>query len=234
MRRLPRPRLLPALIGTLALLLCLKLGGLGAAAVEILFAGPRTLVAPAQAVAAPAAAQPATGAPQPAEPVRPGPPQAASRPNPPAPRAESGTPECEVPPTAAAERALLEALRARRLELDRREQSVADREVVLAAAERRLTERVDALAALQRTLESAEQARTEREESGWKQMVKLYEGMRPRDAATIFDELDMPVLVQILHRMGERKAAPVLGAMRPDRARVVTAELARHRAPPGP
>ena len=100
----------------------------------------------------------------------------------------------------------------------------------MAAAERRLAERVEALAALQARLEAAEQARSEREEAGWRQMVKLYEGMRPRDAAAIFDELEMPVLVQILARMGERKAAPVLGAMRPDRARLVTAELARQRA----
>lgn len=63
-------------------------------------------------------------------------------------------------------------------------------------------------------------------------MVKLYEGMRPRDAAMIFDDLDLPVLVQILDRMGERKAAPVLGAMKPERARTITAELARHRARP--
>jgi flagellar motility protein MotE (MotC chaperone) len=62
--------------------------------------------------------------------------------------------------------------------------------------------------------------------------VKLYEGMRPRDAAAIFDDLDMPVLVQLIDRMREAKAAPVLGAMRPERARLLTAELARHRARP--
>ena len=63
-------------------------------------------------------------------------------------------------------------------------------------------------------------------------MVRLYEGMRPRDAAAIFDELDMAVLVQVADRMRDAKAAPVLGAMRPERARALTAELARHRARP--
>jgi len=144
------------------------------------------------------------------------------------PSAEAQGEGCD-PAAAAAERALLETLRARRQEIDRREKAAADREMLVAAAESRLTERVDALAAMQARLEAAEQARGEREEAGWRQMVKLYEGMRPRDAAAIFDDLDMPVLVQILQRMGERKAAPVLGAMRPDRARLVTAELARSR-----
>ncbi|MBY0331021.1 MAG: hypothetical protein K2X49_10150, partial [Acetobacteraceae bacterium] len=155
---------------------------------------------------------------------------AAATPSRPEPASASAGDSCDIPPTAAAERALLESLRARRLEIDRREQAVVEREVLQAAAERRLTERVEGLAALQARLEAVDQARGEREEAGWRQMVKLYEGMRPRDAAAIFDDLEMPVLVQILGRMGERKAAPVLGAMRPDRARLLTAELARHRA----
>ena len=50
------------------------------------------------------------------------------------------------------------------------------------------------------------------------------------DAAVIFDELEMPVLLPIADRMREAKAAPVLAAMRPDRARTLTAELARLRA----
>jgi flagellar motility protein MotE (MotC chaperone) len=104
--------------------------------------------------------------------------------------------------------------------------------MVLAAAEKRLAQRVEELAALQQRLESTERSMTEREEAGWRQMVRLYEGMRPRDAAAIFDELEMAVLIRIVDRMGERKAAPVVAAMRPERARQVTTELARHRARP--
>ena len=144
----------------------------------------------------------------------------------PAPMAEEPSPEQR------AERALLEGLRARRIELEGREQALAARELVLAAAERRLTQRIEEMAALQQRLQSADQALGAREEAGWRQMVKLYEGMRPRDAAAIFDDLEMPVLVQLVDRMREAKAAPVLGAMKPDRARLLTAELARHRARP--
>ncbi|MBK1662591.1 MotE family protein, partial [Paracraurococcus ruber] len=138
----------------------------------------------------------------------------------------------ELTPEQQAERAVLEGLRARRAELEAREQAMAAREMVLAAAERRLTQRVEELTALQQRLQSFDRTLSEREEAGWRQMVKLYEGMKPRDAAAIFDDLDLPVLVQILDRMGERKAAPVLGAMKPERARIVTAELARQRARP--
>ena len=137
----------------------------------------------------------------------------------------------DVPnPISQAERALLEQLRARRAELEAREQSIVSRELVLTAAERRLGQRIEELTQLQQRLESMERTRGEREEAGWRGLVRTYENMRPREAAAIFEELELPVVIQILDRMGERKMAPVIGAMRPEKARVLTAELARHRA----
>lgn len=133
-------------------------------------------------------------------------------------------------PISHAERALLEQLRARRAELEAREQSIVSRELVLTAAERRLGQRIEELTQLQQRLESMERTRGEREEAGWRGLVRTYENMRPREAAAIFEELELPVVIQILDRMGERKMAPVIGAMRPEKARVLTAELARHRA----
>jgi flagellar motility protein MotE (MotC chaperone) len=133
-------------------------------------------------------------------------------------------------PVDQAERALLGRLRERRLEIDAREAAISARESMLGAAERRLTTRLEEMAALQARLEALERGRGEREEAGWRGLVKTYETMRPRDAATVFDDLEMPVLVQIVNRMREAKAAPVIGAMRPDRARSLTAELARLRS----
>jgi flagellar motility protein MotE (MotC chaperone) len=133
-------------------------------------------------------------------------------------------------PISQAERALLEQLRARRAELEAREQSIASRELVLGAAQRRLGQLIEELTQLQQRLEAMERTRSEREEAGWRGLVRTYENMRPREAAAIFEELELPVVIQILDRMGERKMAPVIGAMRPEKARVLTAELARHRA----
>ena len=133
-------------------------------------------------------------------------------------------------PISQAERALLEQLRARRAELEAREQSISSRELVLVAAERRLGQRIEELTQLQQRLEAMERSRGEREDAGWRGLVRTYENMRPREAAAIFEELELPVVIQILDRMGERKMAPVIGAMRPEKARVLTAELARHRA----
>ncbi len=134
------------------------------------------------------------------------------------------------PPISDSERALLLDLRKRRAELDAREAAMAARDGVLAAAEARLTARVGEMAALQQKLESLDAARRDRDEANWRGLVKLYEDMKPRDAGAIFNDLDLPVLLPILDRMKEAKAAAIMAAMLPERARLATAELAQYRA----
>lgn len=133
------------------------------------------------------------------------------------------------PQVGEAERALLLELRARRAALDAREQAIGGREEIIGAAERRLSARVDELAALQTRLEQLETARRERDDANWRSLVKTYETMRPRDAAAILNDLDMPILLQVLDRMKEAKMAAVLAAMLPDRARAATTQLAQMR-----
>lgn len=198
--QLRRLRLLPLAFGVMALLAAAKIERMVRTGEPML---PMITVAQAQAPAAPAAAPPAA-------------PASAAAPEPGAEQA--------------AERAVLESLRARRAAIEAREAQAVARETMVAAAERRLAQRVEELVALQRRLEALEADRAAREEAGLRGLVKLYEGMRPRDAALIFNELEMPVLVQIMDQMREAKAAPVMGAMLPERARSLTAELARLRA----
>lgn len=127
------------------------------------------------------------------------------------------------------EKALLQNLRERRRELDTRANAINEREAVLGAAEHKLDARVTELKSLQRKLEALDTAQKQREDAGWQSMVKLYEAMKPRDAAAIFNDLSMPVVLQVMNRMKDAKAAAVLSAMSPDKARDVTAGLAQMR-----
>ena len=133
------------------------------------------------------------------------------------------------PPISDAERATLSALRARHVELDTRAARLDEREALLTAAERRLTDRLKQMTALQTKLEQLEKDRQDRQEINWRGLVKTYEDMRPKDAATIFNDLDNGVLIPVLDRMKDAKAAPILAAMTPERARAVTAQLAQVR-----
>ena len=83
---------------------------------------------------------------------------------------------------------------------------------------------------MQARLEGLEQQRAARDDENWRGLVKVYEAMKPREAATIFDDLDLPVLLPVLDRMKEARAAAILAAMQPDRARLATTELSRLRA----
>ena len=135
-------------------------------------------------------------------------------------------PIAPAPAVGAGERTVLLELRRRRDELDARETMVNAREATLAAAELRLGARVGELQTLQKKLEDLEQAREQRDDESWQGLVKLYESMKPRDAAAIFNDLDMPVLLSVVDRMKDAKAATVLAAMQPDKAREVTTKLA--------
>ena len=99
----------------------------------------------------------------------------------------------------------------------------------MAAAEHKLSARVGELQVLQKKLEGLDVAQKQKEDAGWQGLVKLYEAMKPKDAATIFNDLQMPVLLQVLDRMKDAKAAAVMAAMAPEKARDVTAELAQLR-----
>lgn len=140
------------------------------------------------------------------------------------------------PPVAAAEpaisdaeKAALQDLRARRKELEARAARLEEREAIQTAAERRLTERVQQLTTLQAKLEQLEKDRQDRQEANWRGLVRTYEDMRPRDAAAIFNELDSAVMIPVLDRMKDAKAAPILAAMTPERARAATSQLAQFR-----
>ncbi len=137
--------------------------------------------------------------------------------------------ETPVPVISKSELALLQDLRGRREELDTRENALKAREQLLAAAEERLTERVEQLSKLQKQLETMNKLWQDRNQSNWQSLVKVYEKMRPRDAATIFNDLEDTILMQVLDRMKEDRAAAILGLMQPERARAATAHLAEWR-----
>ena len=204
--RLKAPRLLTTTIGAMSALLVVKSVTLVQAAAE----EPGVAMA---AQAAPAQARPAelTGNVEKAA-------------TPASPNTAPAT-----PPMSESERSVLMSLRERREALDERERALDQRAAELAAADKRLEQRVAELTALQTRLESLEAGRQTRRSENWAGLVKTYEAMKPREAAAIFDALDMQVLLQVLDRMQERRAAPVLAAMQPDRARLATQLLAEMR-----
>ena len=57
-------------------------------------------------------------------------------------------------------------------------------------------------------------------------VISSFTTMKPRDAAAILNEIDLAVAMPIFRHMKEGKAALIIAALQPDRARDVTSRLA--------
>lgn len=121
---------------------------------------------------------------------------------------------------------VLENLSQRRAALDARENDIVMRERLLEAAERRVDERIAELSAIQARIEGLLLQRDEEEEAQLQSLVTVYENMRPKDAAAIFERLDQQILVDVASRMREARIAPILAEMQPESAQELTVLLA--------
>ncbi len=127
---------------------------------------------------------------------------------------------------------LLQQLAVRREELERREQEMDLRTGMLKAAEDRIDRKIAELKALQVTIEGLISTYEDQQNAKMQSLVKIYENMKPKDAARIFEELDLDTLLLVAERMKERKLAPIMATMNPEKAKEMTVELSRLRQLP--
>jgi flagellar motility protein MotE (MotC chaperone) len=130
-------------------------------------------------------------------------------------------------PVSASERAILERLQSRRQELEARAREIDIRESLLKAAEKRIESRVEELKALESRVSTATEQKSEADTARFKGIVTMYEGMKPKDAAKVFDRLEMPVLIEIASQIAPRKMSDILGLMSAEAAERLTVDLAR-------
>ena len=101
----------------------------------------------------------------------------------------------------AAERAVLESLGRRRESLQQQEGQLDLREKLLQATEERIQKRVDELKKLEERIEAAVEEKKRQEENEIAGLVTMYENMKPKDAARIFDRLSLPILMKVVRQM---------------------------------
>ena len=126
-------------------------------------------------------------------------------------------------PVSPAERAILERLQSRRQELEARAREIDIRESLLKAAEKRIESRIEELKAVESRISTA----TGQKNARFKGIITMYETMKPKDAAKVFDRLEMPVLIEIASQIAPRKMSDILGQMSAEAAERLTVELAR-------
>ena len=131
----------------------------------------------------------------------------------------------------ASEILVLQQLAERRAQLEERERALELRAALLESAKAEVEARLLELQEIRAAIEDRVASHDEDEEAKLASLVKIYETMKPKAAALIFDRLDMAVLLQVVERMREPKASDVIARMDPIKAKQLTTELARRRAP---
>jgi flagellar motility protein MotE (MotC chaperone) len=144
------------------------------------------------------------------------------------PAATSG--EGEQPTFTQTEVDVLQKLAERREVLDARQQDLDLRENMVKAAESRIDKKIAEMKALQENIQAMLKQVDDQDDSKMGRLVKIYENMKPKDAAKIFEQLDLPVLLGVMARMKEQKVAPIMEAMDPMKAKTITDSMAVRRA----
>ena len=207
-------RLIPVLLAAAVLLLSLKVSDVWEV-VRAQTAGQAMAAAPAPDAGAPAAATETESEPA-QSPLTAG-------------GKSSAVPAADPLMMSPSEIEVLQKLSDRRAALDRRAQEMSQQEVVLKAAEQRVDEKLAKLQSMEKEIGGQLDKETQQGDERLKGLVKIYETMKPREAARIFEELDTPTVLDVLGGMKEAKAAPILAAMDPAKAKSVTAALIARR-----
>ncbi len=79
--------------------------------------------------------------------------------------------------------------------MDARQRELDLRENMIKAAEGRIDKKIAEMKGLQANVESILKQVDDQDDNKMKSLVKIYENMKPKDAARIFEQLDMPVLL---------------------------------------
>jgi flagellar motility protein MotE (MotC chaperone) len=125
-----------------------------------------------------------------------------------------------------AELQVLQSLGQRRGELDQRENDLNTQLALMAAAEAKLDAKVNALNALKGDIQGLLNQADQKGAAEVDRLVKVFEGMKPKDAAPRMVLLDDSVRLPIAAKMKERSLSAILAQMPPADAKKLTEALA--------
>jgi flagellar motility protein MotE (MotC chaperone) len=118
--------------------------------------------------------------------------------------------------------ASLQELEALRMDLDRREVSIGDRERAVAAAQTLVEERLAELEAAETRLASLIATSDQAAETDLDQLTLVYEAMDPKIAAALFEQMPPSFAAGFLARMAPLTSAALLAEMSAEQAYAIS------------
>jgi len=127
---------------------------------------------------------------------------------------------------------LIKHLSERREELEKRSKALDQREALMVITEKRLDQKMAELNGVRGEIQTLLKQVDDKQKAQLESLVRIYETMKPKDAARIFEQLEPDILLGVVERMKEAKTAPILAAMDPLKAKDLTTRLAEQRRLP--
>jgi flagellar motility protein MotE (MotC chaperone) len=121
---------------------------------------------------------------------------------------------------------VLQSLGTRRTQLDAREKQIASQEALIQAADAKLDGRIKQMEALKGQIQALLDQANKGADDDTARMIKVYEAMKPKDAARVLETMRDDVRLPIAAKMKERSLAAVLAQMTPNGAKELTEKLA--------
>lgn len=121
---------------------------------------------------------------------------------------------------------ILQTLRNRHDKLNELEKDIAIKQEILKNIEGNLNQKLEHLEKL--TLQMTDDTNSLSGQN-YSKLVKIYEGMKAKEAAKIFDTLQTQVLLGVAQQMKENKLALIVAEMNPEKARDLTMGLANRK-----
>lgn len=128
---------------------------------------------------------------------------------------------------------LITQLRERRVELESRETQLDLQARLLESTEKRINDKIVQLEELEDRIKSHLRLFEEKETEQLQSIVSIYETMKPKEAAPRFEALSLQTQLDLVQLMNPRKVAALMEKMTPQKASVLTTELATKAQPPG-
>lgn len=130
----------------------------------------------------------------------------------------------------AASAALLVQMTQREQALRLRESALAEREQLLEAAVERLEQQINALQAAEQELSATMALADQAAEDDIARMVRVFESMKPEEAALVFTEMDPGFAAGFLGRLNPDSAAAVMAGLEPRQAYLLSTIVAGRNA----
>ncbi len=136
-------------------------------------------------------------------------------------------PACETPEDL---RAMLSALKERDARLSKREEALENRMQALRVADAEIAERLAELEAAEASLRGMIALADSAAETDLDRLTKVYEAMKPKQAAALFEQMEPAFAAGFLGRMRPEAAAQVMAGLSPEAAHLFSVVLAGRNA----